>query len=80
MTGSVAAGKRRCELDQMNKNTDEQKRSISRPKEKRPGILREFMDFMMLFSGISTQSNLSRTQTKPVGSRGMFLFRRGKGK
>jgi hypothetical protein len=32
--------------------------------------------FWVLFSGISTASNLSRTQPRPVGSRGLFLFRR----
>lgn len=38
--------------------------------------LRAFWDFFVLFSGISTASNLSRTQPRPVGSRGLFLFRR----
>jgi hypothetical protein len=37
--------------------------------------LRAFWDFFVLFSGISTASNLSRTQPRPVRSRGLFLFR-----
>jgi hypothetical protein len=39
-------------------------------------ILRAFWDFLVLFSGISTASNLSRTQRRPVGRRGLFLVRR----
>lgn len=39
------------------------------------GFLRTFWDFFVLFSGISTASNLSRTQPRPVRLRGMFLFR-----
>ncbi len=42
---------------------------------KRKGFLRTFWDFFVLFSGISTASNLSRTQGRPVRSRGLFLFR-----
>jgi len=34
-----------------------------------------FWDFFVLFSGISTASNLSRTRREPVMSRGLFLFR-----
>ena len=37
--------------------------------------LRAFWDFFVLFSGISTASNLSRTQQRPVRNRGLFLFR-----
>jgi hypothetical protein len=37
--------------------------------------LRAFWDFFVLFSGISTASNLSRTQPRPVRNRGLFLFR-----
>jgi hypothetical protein len=37
--------------------------------------LRAFLDFLILFSGVSTASNLSRTQPRPVRSRGLFLFR-----
>ncbi len=43
--------------------------------EKKKGLLRVFLDFFMLFSGVSTRSNLSRTQTRPVRRRGLFLFR-----
>ena len=39
------------------------------------GRWRAFWDFLVLFSGISTASNLSRTQPRPVRSRGLFLFR-----
>jgi hypothetical protein len=38
--------------------------------------LRAFLDFFVLFSGVSTRSNLSRTQRRPLFSRGIFLFRR----
>ena len=38
-------------------------------------LLRAFWDFFVLFSGISTASNLSRTQPRPVRYRGLFLFR-----
>jgi hypothetical protein len=34
-----------------------------------------FLDFFVLFSGISTRSNLARTQNRPLNSRGIFLFR-----
>jgi len=44
------------------------------------GLLRAFLDFFMLFSGISTASNLSRTQGRPVRNRGLFLFRKPPGK
>jgi hypothetical protein len=43
--------------------------------EKRKSYLRAFWDFFVLFSGISTASNLTRTQSRPVRPRGMFLFR-----
>ena len=36
---------------------------------------RAFWDWFVLFSGISTASNLSRTRKDPVLSRGLFLFR-----
>jgi hypothetical protein len=42
--------------------------------------IKAFWDFLVLFSGISTASNLSRTQRRPVLSRGVFLFRRSKDK
>lgn len=38
--------------------------------------MRAFWDFFVLFSGISTASNLTRTQTRPVRRRGLFLFRK----
>jgi hypothetical protein len=37
---------------------------------------RAFLDFFVLFSGVSTASNLSRTRTTPVRERGLFLFRK----
>jgi hypothetical protein len=37
---------------------------------------RAFWDFFVLFSGISTRSNLSRTRKDPIQSRGLFLFRK----
>lgn len=40
------------------------------------GFFRAFWDFFILFSGISTASNLSRTRKTPVRGRGLFLFRR----
>jgi hypothetical protein len=43
--------------------------------EKNKNIFRAFWDFFVLFSGISTASNLSRTQPRPVRYGGMFLFR-----
>jgi hypothetical protein len=42
---------------------------------RKKGFFRAFLDFFVLFSGVSTASNLSRTQPRPVGSRGLFLFR-----
>ena len=45
------------------------------PIENRKNILRAFWDFFVLFSGVSTASNLSRTQPRPVRNRGLFLFR-----
>jgi hypothetical protein len=37
--------------------------------------VRAFFDFLVLFSGISTRSNLARTQRRPLQTRGIFLFR-----
>ena len=34
-----------------------------------------FWDFFVLFSGVSTASNLSRTRREPIINRGLFLFR-----
>ncbi len=42
------------------------------------GFLRAFIDFFILFSGVSTASNLARTQGRPLLTRGLFLFRSGK--
>jgi hypothetical protein len=39
-------------------------------------LFRAFLDFFVLFSGVSTASNLSRTRKTPVTGRGLFLFRR----
>jgi hypothetical protein len=47
--------------------------------ENKKSFWRAFLDFFVLFSGVSTASNLSRTQTLPVKGRGLFLFR-GKAK
>ena len=42
------------------------------------GFWRAFLDFFVLFSGVSTASNLSRTRETPVRARGLFLFRKPK--
>lgn len=39
------------------------------------GRFRAFLDFFVLFSGISTASNLARTQGRKLLTRGIFLFR-----
>lgn len=41
-------------------------------------LWRVFWDWLVLFSGISTSSNHSRTRHDPVRRRGLFLFRAGK--
>jgi hypothetical protein len=41
---------------------------------------RAFWDWFVLFSGISTASNLSRTRPDPVRRRGLFLFRSNRSK
>ncbi len=43
----------------------------------RKGFWRAFFDFFILFGGISTAANLSRTRGTPVKGRGLFLFRKG---
>jgi hypothetical protein len=48
--------------------------------EKGKSFLRAFFDFFILFSGISTSSNLTRTQGRPVKKRGLFLFRKSEKK
>ena len=44
------------------------------------GFFRAFLDFFILFSGVSTASNLARTQGRPLLTRGLFLFRKPEGK
>jgi hypothetical protein len=39
-------------------------------------FFRTFLDFFILFNGVSTASNLSRTRKSPVTGRGLFLFRK----
>jgi hypothetical protein len=46
--------------------------------QKTKGFFRAFLDFFILFSGISTASNLARTQGRKLRMRGIFLFRRRK--
>jgi hypothetical protein len=41
----------------------------------RNDLFRAFLDFFILFSGISTASNLARTQGRRLLTRGIFLFR-----
>ncbi len=43
------------------------------------GFFKAFFDFFVLFSGVSTASNLSRTRNSPVVGRGLFLFRTNPG-
>ena len=43
--------------------------------QKRSGKFWAFLDFFILFSGISTASNLARTQGRKLLTRGIFLFR-----
>jgi hypothetical protein len=54
---------------------NEQVRLFSMPATTRKNFLRAFWDFFVLFSGISTASNLTRTQSHPVRRTGVFLFR-----
>jgi hypothetical protein len=44
--------------------------------EESKGWLHAFWDFFVLFSGISTASNLARTQGRQLRTGGVFLFRR----
>jgi hypothetical protein len=39
------------------------------------GLWRALIDFLVLFSGISTASNLERTQDRALRKRGLFLHR-----
>jgi hypothetical protein len=41
-------------------------------------LIRAFLDFFVLFSGVSTASALARTQGRRPSTRGGFLFRRPK--
>ncbi len=43
-------------------------------------FFRAFLDFFVLFGGVSTASNLSRTRKTPVIGRGLFLFRKAEKK
>lgn len=45
----------------------------------RKGSFWAFLDFLILFSGISTASNLARTQGRSLRTRGIFLFRAPRG-
>ena len=38
-------------------------------------FFRAFLDFFILFSGISTARNLARTQGRRLLNRGIFIFR-----
>ena len=42
------------------------------------GLIWAFLDFFVLFSGVSTASALARTQGRRPSTRGVFLFRRRK--
>jgi len=46
------------------------------PMAEKKGFWRAFLDWFVLFSGISTATNLSRTRGAPVRRRGLFLFRK----
>jgi hypothetical protein len=43
--------------------------------EKTRGFWQAFLDFFILFSGISTARNLARTQGRRLLNRGIFIFR-----
>ena len=43
--------------------------------EKNRSFFRAFLDFFVLFNGVSTASNLARVQGRPLHTRGIFLFR-----
>jgi hypothetical protein len=44
--------------------------------ENKKSFFRAFLDFFVLFSGVSTASNLARTQGRKLRTGGIFLFRR----
>ena len=64
--------------DSSIREKDEVVASEAAPQPPAKGFFRAFWDFFVLFSGISTRSNLSRTRPDPVQSRGLFLFRKPK--
>ncbi|HWE85663.1 MAG TPA: hypothetical protein VG267_12025 [Terracidiphilus sp.] len=43
---------------------------------KKKGFWQAFLDFFVLFSGVSTKSNVARTRNAPIVGRGLFLFRK----
>jgi hypothetical protein len=45
------------------------------PDKRKKSFFRAFLDFFILFSGVSTASNLARTQGRALLTRGIFLFR-----
>lgn len=53
---------------------------VQTPVSESKSLWRTFWDWFVLFSGISTASNLSRTRRDPVRRRGVFLFRSRKPK
>jgi hypothetical protein len=57
---------------------EKDKRGPLMPDQSNKGLLSAFWDWFVLFSGISTASNLSRTRPDPVRRRGLFLFRKSK--
>lgn len=46
------------------------------PGNNKKSFWRAFLDFFVLFSGVSTASNLERTQGRALRTGGIFLFRR----
>ena len=52
------------------------KSNTNTPDKSDKNLFRAFWDWFVLFSGISTASNLSRTRPDPVQQRGLFLFRK----
>ena len=49
--------------------------SVPVSNQKNKNVFRAFLDYFVLFSGISTASNLARTQGRALLQRGIFLFR-----
>ena len=44
--------------------------------ENKKGLLRVFLDFFAMLTGVTTESTLARAQRGPVSRRGLFLFRK----